>query len=234
MFPDHYHLIPNGIDLARFGPRCGVTSAVVRPPNRPLTLLFVGRLDWRKGFHHLLQSFIKLKPDYSQLRLVVVGPFAARACRTYQLQAQNQGITDIDFVGYVSPERLPEFYHQADIFCAPAVGYESFGIILLEAMAAGLPIVASDIAGYRSVISHGQEGLLVPPHRPDRIEHALRQLLDNPQDRYKMGQAGRRKAAAYSWDDIVAQTLVLYQETIDQKCLGSRSSPPFSRPKAKV
>jgi phosphatidylinositol alpha-mannosyltransferase len=127
-------------------------------------------------------------------------------------------------VGYVSPERLPAFYHQADIFCAPSLGCESFGIVLLEAMAAGLPVVASDIAGYRTVLADGQEGILTPPGQPEALAGALRHLLSQPQQRREMGQRGRLKASQYHWDRIVDQILELYRETIELKTRAHRKS----------
>lgn len=218
MFPGEYHIIPNGIDLNRFGPRAIATySACSTHLNKKTTILFVGRLDKRKGFLTLFQSFMKIKPHYPHLQLQVVGPFEAKACQAYQKMALAHGVTDIEFVGYVSPERLPGFYHQADIFCAPSIGFESFGIVLLEAMAAGLPIVASNIAGYRSLITNGREGLLVPPEQSESLAQALCRLLDHPDLRQKMGRFGRLKASQYSWDYIVDRTLDVYIDTIQRK-----------------
>lgn len=214
LFPGDYRIIPNGVDLSRFGRDSCPDKA---DPNRPLTILFVGRLDRRKGFQNLLEAYISLKPDYPDLRLQVVGPFAPPEYQPYQKIAEVQGVTGIEFVGYVSPERLPAFYHQADIFCAPSLGCESFGIVLLEAMAAGLPVVASDIAGYRTVLADGQEGFLTPPGQPEELAGALRRLLDQPQQRWEMGQRGRLKASQYHWDQIVDQILELYRETIELK-----------------
>ena len=218
MFPGDYRIIPNGIDLDRFGQEKNSPAySCLSDQQHPLTILFVGRLDKRKGFLNLLEAFITLKPDYPHLRLQVVGPFAPKEGELYQKIAQAQHITDIEFVGYVSPDRLPGFYHQADIFCAPSIGFESFGIVLLEAMAAGLPIVASNIAGYRSLLTDGQEGLLTPPGQSDVLASALRQLIDSPQQRQKMGQRGCLKAAEYSWDHIVDKILDVYRDTIERK-----------------
>jgi phosphatidylinositol alpha-mannosyltransferase len=224
MFPADYQVIPNGVDLDRFS-RSTEVSSIGCAFNR-LTILFVGRLDNRKGFLNLLRAYIQLKPDYPQLQLTVVGPFDPKDSRYYREVSRRHLVTDVDFVGYVSPERLPEFYHSADIFCAPSIGYESFGIVLLEAMATGLPIVASNIAGYRTVVTDGVEGILVPPNDLDGLTAALRQLTDNPALRRKMGQSGRQKAAHYSWDHVVDQILQLYQDTIDRK---SKKNQALSR-----
>ncbi len=214
MFPGDYRIIPNGVDLGRFGqpPQTKLSA-----PPHPLTILFVGRLDRRKGLAHLLEAFGRLKPAYPQLRLRVVGPFTVQAGQDYQRFAQARCVTDVEFVGYVPPEELPKFYHQADIFCAPSIGFESFGIVLLEAMAAGLPVVASDIAGYRTLIVDGQEGFLTPPGQVEALAKALGCLLDRPELRRQMGRLGQLKASNYSWDHIVDKVLDVYQDTIEHK-----------------
>ena len=218
MFPGDYQIIPNGVDLERFGCR-GKARAGNRGPaaDNKLTLLFVGRLDKRKGFLNLLDAFLKIKPKYPYLQLKVVGPFEAKDTQSYLDIAQTHHVTDIEFVGYVSPERLPKIYHSADIFCAPSIGFESLGIVLLEAMAAGLPVVASSIAGYRSVITDGQEGLLVPPQHPESLARALSRLIDDSQLRQEMGRRGRQRANQYSWDHIVDRVLKVYQDALERK-----------------
>src|SRR5205085_5403487 len=96
-------------------------------------------------------------------------------------------------------EDLPRYYQTCDVFCAPNTGQESFGIVLLEAMAAGAPIVASDIPGYRDVLTHGLEGLLVERQNPGAIADAICRLLGDPQLRGRMRQVGMEKARAYDW-----------------------------------
>lgn len=214
MFPGDYHIIPNGIDLGRFGKT--IDNGQLAKTNSKTTILFVGRLDKRKGFPVLFQAFLKLKPNYPQLQLQVIGPFKANACMVYKKKVRAHNVTDIDFVGYVPPDRLPAYYRNANIFCAPSLGFESFGIVLLEAMAAGLPVVASDIAGYRSVLVDEQEGLLVPPGQVEPLVNALSRLLDNPEQQQKMGQQGYLKAGQYSWDYVVEKTLAVYKNTIQQ------------------
>lgn len=218
MFPGDYQIIPNGVDLGRFGKPVELVFHPQPPASRqPATILFVGRLDERKGFLNLLKAFIHIKRDYPDACLKVVGPFGPQDYLPYQHLAQAHHVTDIDFVGYVSPEQLPAIYQTADIFCAPSIGFESFGIILLEAMAAGLPVVASDIAGYRSVMTHKREGLLVSPNQPAGLAQALRQLLDEPAQRQAFGQRGWLKARQYSWDHIIDRILGVYVNTLERK-----------------
>lgn len=202
-----YQIIPNGVDLARFGAPA-VTPR--RPDDGKITLLFVGRPDARKGFATLFAAFLQLKPRFPQLKLHVVGPFSARLQRRYLRQAACRGATDVEFAGYISQKELPGYYHRADIFCAPSTGCESFGIVLLEAMAAGLPLVASDIAGYRAVVTPGREALLTPPGQPAALVRAVEYLLNRPYLRRKMGQAGQCTARRYSWGRVAENVLAVY------------------------
>ncbi|MCB0211136.1 MAG: glycosyltransferase family 4 protein [Anaerolineae bacterium] len=211
LFPGNYHIIPNGVDLNRFGRPCGPHP---QSATGEVTILFVGRPEPRKGFITLFEAFCTLQPCYPQLKLRVVGPFDDRQCRMYHYLAQTRGVAGLEFTGYVAPEYLPHFYHQADIFCAPSTGCESFGIVLLEAMAAELPVVASDITGYRALVHHGQEGLLLPPGQADIWAAALRSLIEQPEQRQRMGQLGRMTATQYNWDYVVDQTLAVYNDTV--------------------
>ncbi|MEK7538078.1 MAG: glycosyltransferase family 4 protein, partial [Patescibacteria group bacterium] len=111
-----------------------------------------------------------------------------------------------------APSDLPRYYRSADVYCSPATGNESFGIVLLEAMASGVPVVASDIDGYRGVIEPGKEGLLVPPRSPRHLADAIIGLANDPDRRRRMGEAGRRKALCYDWSKIIDQLLPIYEQ----------------------
>ena len=134
--------------------------------DRRPTVLFVGRLEKRKGLRFLLRAWPHVLERVPEARLVVVG--RGRPLEGYRRFARRQGWSDADvvFAGYVSAEDLPRYYQSCDVFCAPNTGQESFGIVLLEAMAAGAPIVTSDIPGYRDVVTNGEEGLLVERQNP--------------------------------------------------------------------
>ena len=214
-FPGDYRIIPNGIDAERFG------DPALRPierfdDGRP-NILFVGRLEKRKGFKYLLRAFVQVKKAVPEARLIVVGAYDKEDKIPFVLYARRHRLRDVKFVGYVPEEELPRYYRTCDVFCAPSTGFESFGIVLLEAMAAGKPIVASDIAGYRTVLTDGEEGFLVPPEDEEALAVALIRLLRDPRLRRRMGEKGRVKALAYSWEKVAGQVLDYYQELREKK-----------------
>lgn len=202
-FPASYDIIPNGIDLEHF-------SATVPPIEMfcddKLNILFVGRHEKRKGLRHLLAAYKQVKEEMPNTRLIVVGPGNREH---YERLVNKVNLRDVVFAGYVSNEDLPSYYNSCDLFCAPATGEESFGIVLLEAMAAAKPIVASQIEGYASVLSHGVEGVLVPPKDEQALAQALIRLLSDSSLRQEMGARGKQKVEEYSWQNI-AQRLQQY------------------------
>jgi phosphatidylinositol alpha-mannosyltransferase len=214
-FPGDYRIIPNGIDLERF------SDPALRPIERfddgKLNILFVGRLEKRKGLKYLLRAFAQVKKAVPQARLLVVGAFDKEDKEPFVLYARQHRLRNVRFIGYVSEEELPRHYRTCHVFCAPSTGFESFGIILLEAMAAGKPIVASDIDGYRGVLEDGKEGLLVQPEDERRLADALIRLLKDPALRDRMGRQGQAKAADYSWDKVTKQVLDYYRELLEKK-----------------
>jgi phosphatidylinositol alpha-mannosyltransferase len=239
-FGSDYEIIPNGVDVARFG-------AELRPiewmrDGRP-TLLFVGRFEeHRKGLRWLLQALPIVEPYFPDLRLVVAGsgdpnevaewlPLRdySRTGRTVYRSAGSA--LEVEFTGFVSAEDLPRYYQSCDIYCAPSTGGESFGIVLLEAMAAGTPILASRIAGYASVLTHGREGFLAEPKNPSSIAAGLIRLLSDPTLRQHMGQAGVRTARQYDWPIVAGRVLAFYEKTIARvgRAVPAKRSRTWSR-----
>ncbi|MCL5962698.1 MAG: glycosyltransferase family 4 protein [Chloroflexi bacterium] len=218
-FKGSYTIIPNGIDLALFNPRA---EPIRELSDGHLNVLFVGRLDKRKGFRYLLEAFPYVLERVPTARLVVAGAFSEGQRQRYESVATSLGVRDITFTGFVPSDQLARLYRSADVFCAPSTGGESFGIILLEAMAMGKPIVASNIVGYRELIRHGQEGLLVEPKNPRSVADALIQLLGNAELRQSMGESGRFKALDYSWSQIAARLIAYYRD------VGARHGFTFS------
>jgi phosphatidylinositol alpha-mannosyltransferase len=213
-FRADYRIIPNGIDFPRFNTRYPPLEQLA--DGRP-TVLFVGRLEKRKGLKFLLRAWPKVLERQPNARLVVVG--RGRPLEGYRRFAARQGWSpsDVVFAGYVAAEDLPRYYQACDVFCAPNTGQESFGIVLLEAMAAGAPIVASDIPGYRDVVSDGEQGLLVEPKNPGAIADAVLRLLANPELRANMRRAGQEKARAYDWPRVATEVLDYYFEVLARR-----------------
>ncbi|MFN2582276.1 MAG: glycosyltransferase family 4 protein [Candidatus Dormibacteria bacterium] len=207
-FDGDYRIVPNGIDCSRFNPNLQPIDD--SRAHGWLTVLFVGRLESRKGFPTLLEAYGALRQQRAGVRLVVVGEGPMRW--GYERQAEALGIPDVSFRGHVSAEDIARYHASADVFCSPATGSESFGIVLLEAMASGVPVIASTIPGFSQVVSHGEDGLLEPPKQPAAWTAALRELLDDEPRRRAMGRAGLAKAQRYDWGRVVDGVLDVYQE----------------------
>ena len=206
--PGDYEIIPNGIEYDRFATPAPVLEEF---DDGRINLVFVGRMEKRKGLRYLLSAYADLKWDYPELRLIVVGP--GEPDDDSQRVMGERNLTDVVFAGQVSNEMLPAYYQTADIFCSPATGGESFGMVLLEAMAAGVPVVASDISGYRDVVTHGADGLLPAPSDPTALAGAIRTLIEDPDLRTQMGAAGRIKAHGYRWSEVATRVLDFYKQT---------------------
>jgi len=211
-FPGDYRIIPNGIDLERF--RLGVEPLEKFEDGSP-TILFVGRLESRKGIRYLLRAFPYVWERMPQTRLVVVGPGTIRTL--YRYLAGSEARERILFEGLVPAKDLPRYYASCDVFCSPATGQESFGIVLLEAMACGKAIVASDIPGYRCVVSPGEDGLLVPPRNPKRLAVTLLKVLKDQSLRKSLGERGRIKAEQYSWERVAQGVEEYYREVLSRR-----------------
>ncbi|MBA2719101.1 MAG: glycosyltransferase family 4 protein [Chloroflexi bacterium] len=198
-FPGEYKVIPNGVDVDRF--RRAVPLARWQDGTR--NLLFVGRFEPRKGLLELLKAFRILRKTGCDCRLLVVGtgPLGKEA-RRYIATRRLKGV---EFLGRVSDEEKAQLFRTADIYISPATGGESFGIVLLEAMAAGTAIVASDIHGYKGVVRRGREGLLVPPNEPKLIAAGIARLLQDDELRLAMAEAGGQRAQEFSWERVTAK-----------------------------
>lgn len=207
-FPGDYRIVPNGVDTRRFAACRGPYEPFRRPGQ--LTVLSVGRLDRRKGLEPLLAAFAMLRRRRDDVRLVIVGDGPLRpACERF---VSRHEVPDVSFAGFVDIGVLPSCYKAADVFCAPATGNESFGIVLLEAMASGVPVLASAIPGFSRIIAHDRQGLLLPPGEPGAWAAALGELLDDPVRRRRMAQAGVADARRYDWSRVAAEVLEVYEE----------------------
>lgn len=207
-FPGPYRIVPNGVDLERFSPAVPPLRARDGVP----TILSLGRLDPRKGIEHLIDAMPLVAAAIGRVRLLVAGD-GPRA-RDLRARAGERARGLVEFLGPVPASAVPGLYAATDCLCAPAVRNESFGIVLLESMASARPVVASDIDGYRQVVTRGETGLLVPPADPRALAGALAVVLGDPGRGAAMGEAGRRCARRFAWDHVTAELVAIYREAM--------------------
>ncbi len=197
-FGERCEILPNGVDTDRFA------SAVPWPTRRP-ALFFVGRHERRKGLAVLLEAFATLERD-AVLWVAGDGP------ETASLRAL--GVRNVEWLGPVSDDEKARRLRAATVACFPSSEGESFGIVLLEAMAAGAAVVASDLTGYRTVARDGQEAVLVAPDDPHALRAAIRGLLDDGDRRARLAAGGSQRAAEFSFARLADQLVPLYSEAV--------------------
>ncbi|MDQ1461411.1 MAG: phosphatidyl-myo-inositol alpha-mannosyltransferase [Actinomycetota bacterium] len=193
-----YTVLWNGIEIER------VASATPAPAPRP-TVLFIGRHEPRKGLEVLIDAWAGIERD-ARLQVVGVGQ------QTEELQRRAVG--DVEWFGTVTDVPRNELLRGATAFCAPSLRGESFGVVLLEAMAAGAPIVASAIEGYQNVARPGKDALLVPPGDVGALRDALRRLLDDSELRNRLVASGHERAEQFSMRRLAQRYLELYERAL--------------------
>lgn len=215
-FPADYRVIPNGVNLEHFS-----TNVLPLPQfmDGNQNILFVGRFEKRKGAKFLLRAIPYIRERFPQTRFIFVGE--GRLRRGFQKFVEKQGWQDVVFTGYVSDEDLPRYFASAHVFCSPATGGESMGIVLLEAMASGKPVVASNISGYATVVNHGVDGLLTTPRNSDELAWAIGYLLENEPLRQQFIRAGLQKAREYAWPRVAESVMDYYYELLQERGKGS-------------
>ena len=198
-----YRVIPNGVQL----PEGGVPVSRRRAAGEPLRLAFVGQAVERKGLPVLLRAFEGLRREVPAT-LTVVG---ATAQEIAPLLVDGEGVTALGRVG--DAERHAALV-AADVLVAPSLGGESFGMVLTEAFAAGTPVVASDIAGYRDVVADGRDGLLFPRGDATALAETLRDLAADPAAAPRLGAAAARSAERYAWPAVAAEVAAAYADAV--------------------
>lgn len=188
-------IVPNGLM-----PASASADPAPEPPREKQVILFLGRPDVRKGLPVLLSAFQRLREALPDAELWVAGP-GTEALTGERIRA----------FGRVTEAQKIDLFQRASCLCVPSLGGESFGVILLEAMAQNLPVIASDIAGYRTIITHDQNGVLVPPGDSVALCDQLCQILTKPACLTRLAQAGQKTACRFDWSRIVASMLVVYQ-----------------------
>jgi phosphatidyl-myo-inositol alpha-mannosyltransferase len=205
-FPGRYDIIPNGVDVSRFATPAPRPAALVG--DQPY-VLFVGRLEERKGLPTLMEAFALLRRSHPGVQLVIVGDGQRRA--GYEQWVEEQALEGVHFAGRASASDLAGYYQHAAVYCAPNTGNESFGIVLLEAMAADCPVVATNIEGFASVIADGKDGLLVPPRNPAVMADALARVLNDPTLAQRLTAGGRTCVVQYDWPAVTERVLAYYR-----------------------
>ncbi|MGH2704744.1 MAG: glycosyltransferase family 4 protein [Actinomycetota bacterium] len=194
-FPGRYRLIPNGVDSSRFrGAAPDPELASLKP-----FVLFVGRNERRKGFE-VARAAVRQLRRRLDVRLVAAG-----------IDGEPQRPWEVR-LGAVSHERLPGIYAAADVFCAPNLGRESFGIVLLEAMAAGAPVVCSDLPGFREAA--GDVAWYAAPNRPGEFADRLADALTDEPARRRMSLRGQQRAAEFDWERLALRVLETYTQAV--------------------
>ncbi len=212
--PGQYRVIPNGVDIERFTPAITPFDEW-RDPDK-VNLLFVGRLDPRKGLPLLIEAMPEVVArTHGRARLLVIGDSYLRA--RFEASVPGAVRDHVWFMGHVPREDLPRWYRTGDIFVSPASGNESFGIVLLEAMASGCPVVASDIEGYRSVVQPDVNGLMFEPGNASVLANTLVSLVDDPERRRLLSARGRTRAMEFAWPRVTDQIEALYREIIARR-----------------
>jgi phosphatidylinositol alpha-mannosyltransferase len=214
-FPGAYRIVPNGIALDLF--------RIVRP--RPsafasggVCVVSVGRLESRKGVDHLLRGMARVQRALPDSKVVLVGDGPERPALVALARSLFVNAT---FAGFVPDAQIPAYMQAADIVCAPAIGGESFGLVLLEAMACGKPVVASRIEAYEALVTGDGCGLLVPPGDAEGLAGAILTLAADPALRDTLGRRGAEAARRYDWASI-ARTL----DEIYRTALSADPHPP--------
>lgn len=214
-FKNKFSVLPNGVDINRFGPAAKSPTLVRRfNAENKMIILFVGGLDsahYFKGLNYLLNTMNLLKDH--DLRLVVVGDGNLRT--VYEEMAISFGLEDmVYFAGYASDEELVQYYHLADLCVLPSIDRsEAFGVVLIEAMACGKAVIASDLAGVREVVRNNVCGLLSRPKDVNSIKSKIEYFINNRANLVKYGLAGRQVVVDnYSWSSIGELALKKYQD----------------------
>jgi len=210
-FGDGLRVIPNGVDWSRY--------ADLPAPQGSL-ILFIGRMEKRKGAAVLVEAFTRLKERVPSAELLLVGEGPER--RAVQDAVPDALRDAVMFAGRVEQAELAEVFKRSALLGAPSLGGESFGIVLLEAMSAGRPVVASAIPGYAAVVRHGVHGILVPAGDPGGLASALEEILTDPDRGRVMGKAGRARAERYDWPTIAAEVEEVYKEAVNAAPRGRR------------
>ena len=219
--PSRIDLVPCGVDLSRFHPLGRAEARAELGLNGHKVLLFVGRIEALKGLELLIHTAAQLESD--NVQVIVVGSDADGSGDLIRLQRMAEDLNvaeSVDFVGRVPQDRLAWYYSAADVCVVPSY-YESFGLVALESMACGTPVVASRVGGLPTIVQHGRTGYLKSWRCPETFANSLEMIISNTSLQDSMGRAARRSAESMSWDAVAGRLLAIYGDL----ALSQRSIP---------
>src|SRR5690242_5831913 len=202
-FGGHYRIIPNGVHVD--AQRAALVA--LGPQAEKLRIVFVGQAVERKGLPLLLRAFEALR-EHIPTELTVIGP------SEHELSPLMLDMRDVRVLGKVDDATKRRELERSDVLCAPSLGGESFGMVLTEAFAAGTPVVASDIAGYRDVVRDGVDGILVPRGDAQALAEALRDLWEEPVRRAAMARAAALGVERFAWPRVAEQVMEAYEDAV--------------------
>jgi glycogen(starch) synthase len=212
-------VVPNGISPYRNGRRTQLTQSDYRPPYAVAdrqVVFSVGRLVYEKGLHLLIEAAPHVISEFPDTRFIIAGrgpqgPHLAQ-------QVENLGIADnVHLPGFISDEERDYFYHTANCAVFPSL-YEPFGIVALEAMMAGCPVVVSEIGGLREVVRHDKTGITVYPDDAQSVAWGILSIMRNPARAAARARDAQQVARRdFNWDAIAAQTIAVYQRVVDER-----------------
>lgn len=197
------NIVPNGIDLDQFR-----TSNQIRRDEN--TLLFLGRLEPRKGVMYALQVFAKLKVKHPDLQLIIAGDGDEKSI--VEAYIDNHNLKDVSLRGFVSEDEKVRLLQQATVYLATAVYGESFGIVLLEAMATGTPIAGFANDGYKNIVTEEMSQYFATPHDMENLTTATGQLLSSVELRYGLKILGLAEVQKYDWRAIAKKIAEFYED----------------------
>ena len=210
-FDDNYFIIPNGINFKIFSKKQNKIPKEIQSNDKKI--LFVGRFDEkRKGLNLLYLAFCKLRKKISNIKLIIIGPGNINYLRKFN--DYNEFESDIQYLGIIGQNEISSYYQNVDIFCSPAISNESFGIVLIEAMASKTTVVTSNISGYKKVLDDGKLGFLFKSGSINSLEKVLFEILKKKISTNKKIIKALNSTKKYSWEFIVSEIINKYTNSI--------------------
>jgi D-inositol-3-phosphate glycosyltransferase len=216
--PARVTLAPCGVDLTKFRPMDQKEVRRQLGLNGEKVLLYVGRVEPLKGLDLLVETAAQLEADEADIRMMVVGgaPGEPETDRMKRLAKERRVDGLIDFVGRVDHDELPLYYNAADVCVVPSY-YESFGLVALESMACGTPVVASRVGGLPTIVHHGHTGYLKPWRCPEAFANSVEMIISSAGLQESLGVAARRRAELMGWANVAAMISDEYRELISEE-----------------